>query len=152
MLTLKCVKNCYEQLSTTLTDRGVHRFSRPSAISKVSPNFSAHHSSSSAHLYALISFSFSETTSDKIRLWLMQLSFLRDRLHTCANFNRSSLRKRGRSISNFCSPCFRFIAKVFVHIMLMLSSYSFFSFSLSLFLFSSPFLSLFFSLYIHIIR
>jgi len=55
-----------------------------------------------------------------------------------------------RSISNFCPPCFRFIAKVFVHIMLMLSSYSFFSFSLSLslFLFSSPFLSLsFFFIY-----
>lgn len=58
-----------------------------------------------------ISVSFSETTSGEIRLWLMQPSFLRDRLH--ARFRTSPWSGSGRSVSNLCS-CFRCIAKVFV--------------------------------------
>jgi len=46
------------------------------------------------HAIALISFHFSETTSGEIRLWLMQPSFLRDRLHACAVPNQSLVKKR----------------------------------------------------------
>lgn len=81
----KIVTNNFQRLSL---GRNVHRFS---AVSKVSPNFSARHSSS-VHLSSY-SHLFLGNNLRQIRLWLMQLSFLRDRLHTRVDCNRSSLRK-----------------------------------------------------------
>jgi len=46
------------------------------------------------HAIALISFHFAKTTSGEIRLWLMQSSFLCDRLHACVVPNQFLVKKR----------------------------------------------------------
>lgn len=145
----KIVTNNFQLLSPIAAPTGdfcVHRrFPKFLRISQ------PHHSSSFAYLYALISFSFSKTASDKIRLWLMQLSFLRDRLHTCANFNRSSLRKREIGFEVLLSLLSIHRESLRLNYA-VLNSYSLFSFSFSFFFPSSLSFSLSLSLHIHIIR
>lgn len=121
------------------TDFRIH-----STISKVSPNFSVRHFSSSSHLYALISFSFSKTRSDKIRLWLMQLSFLRCIHAQISTGPRSgSEGDRFRTSALLAFDSLRKSSYTYVDIKQLFSLFF-------LFLFLSPFFSLFFSFYIAI--